>query len=900
MKMKKLLSLLMAAILMITALPLSSVAAFADGETAYAVFDGVDTLTFRYDDAMPDENAWDVSNTEGGQPWGDYTESITTVVFDDSFAAARPQNTACWFIECSNLETISAIENLNTSSVTNMGDMFNACRSLSSLDVSNFDTTSVLDMSFMFCDCNIVSSLDVSNFVTSNVENMRAMFYGCNCLTSLDLSSFNTAKVWDLNGMFCDCNSLVSLDLSSFNTSKVEDMTWMFSECNSLTSLDLSSFDAPKLWGTYQMFYNCSSLERIWVADDSVYWTSNSDEFDDTDMFLGCESLSGNISGKTYDENDVDSTWANVETGYFSVKQEAEMQAYAVFDGVDTLTFRYDDEMPSENAWDVSDTEGFQPWEAYQGSITTVVFDDSFAAARPQCTALWFDGLCNLETIEAIENLNTSAVTDMESMFNGCSTLTTLDVSNFDTSNVVYTGGMFAGCSGLTTLDLSSFDTANVSDANNMFVDCTGLQSIDLSSFDTSSIGNMTEMFENCTSLKTLDLSSFDTTSLYEADAMFNGCTSLRRIWVADETVDWTVVDYYSFFDGTDMFYDCEKLYGNISKKPYNENAADKMWANVQTGYFSVKPLEPNDQVSLSIGAEIVSNYYIDVDYYADVEGATTIRYRYNEDSENADYVLSAWQEYAIDELDERSEEAGVEGDYVFHVRQAPAQITEEVTVELLDEDGETVDTLTFSAINYCLAMQEDDNYGDLATAMMLYCFASQQYFTDYMQKEGTVDLVAYTGKDADYYKEMLNDFYEPYGDAAEKTLQLAQSSDVQFTGMSYVCAPTSRLRLYINGYEEGKDLGDISLSTPSGWKSSTGGLLATKGDGKYFIQVSDINAIDFDKPFTLSFGGATVTCSVTDYALLCVNSDETGTSGYLGKALILYNGKVKEAANRA
>jgi len=41
-------------------------------------------------------------------------------------------------------------------------------------------------------------------------------------------------------------------------------------------------------------------------------------------------------------------------------------------------------------------------------------------------------------------------VTDMEGMIQGCSSLESLDVSNWDTSNVTNMSSMFAGCSSLT------------------------------------------------------------------------------------------------------------------------------------------------------------------------------------------------------------------------------------------------------------------------------------------------------------------------------------------------------------------------------------------------------------------------------------------------------------------
>ena len=55
-------------------------------------------------------------------------------------------------------------------------------------------------------------------------------------------------------------------------------------------------------------------------------------------------------------------------------------------------------------------------------------------------------------------------------MFNGCSSVTTLDVSGFDTSSVTDMRSMFYGCSSVTTLDVSGFDMTSVADVENMFL----------------------------------------------------------------------------------------------------------------------------------------------------------------------------------------------------------------------------------------------------------------------------------------------------------------------------------------------------------------------------------------------------------------------------------------------
>ena len=179
--------------------------------------------------------------------------------------------------------------------------------------------------------------------------------------------------------------------------------------------------------------------------------------------------------------------------------------AYAVYSN-GTLTFKYGEMSQDDLRLDyylVSDTGGgFPGWR--NNSIERVIFDTSFATARPKSCRGWFYGLKELKEITGIGNLNTSDVTDMYYMFYGCSGLTSLDVSGFNTSNVTTMSGMFCDCSGLTSLDVSGFNTSNVRYISYMFRNCSSLTSLDVSGFDTFNVYYMDEMFFGCSSLKTI------------------------------------------------------------------------------------------------------------------------------------------------------------------------------------------------------------------------------------------------------------------------------------------------------------------------------------------------------------------------------------------------------------
>ena len=430
----------------------------------YAVFDGsTRTLTFRYGPSKP-EGAYDLNEGTNSPAWEKQRANIEKVVFDASFATARPTSCYKWFWAFNNLAQIEGIEYLNTEKVTNMDWMFSGYSNLPSLDLSNFDTR--------------------------NVTSMRGMFNACKGIGSLDLSNFNTQNVTDMCCMFWTCSELTSLDLTNFDTQNVKDMS--------------------------AMFIDCSNLTTIYVGDKFV--TTNVSN--GSNMFAGCEKL------KNYDRSKTNHNYANCGTdGYFTPGC-----GYAEFDNAtETLTFRYKGVKP-EGAYDLNEGEGRPAWINQSDNIKKVVFDTSFAMARPTSCYWWFAGCKNLTEIEGVENLNTRNVTSMRNMFDACSNIESLDLSNFDTQNVIYMNYMFYGCSKLTSLNLSKFNNQKVTGMISMFEGCSGLKSLNLSKFNTQSVTNMSNMFYGCSGLTSLDLSNFNTQNVEYMGSMFKGCTGLTSL----------------------------------------------------------------------------------------------------------------------------------------------------------------------------------------------------------------------------------------------------------------------------------------------------------------------------------------------------------------------------------
>ena len=560
------------------------------------------TLTFYYDNYRSSRTGttYDLNTGSNDAGWDtDGTKSnVTKVVFDPSFTGARPTTTYDWFYYMQNLESITGLNYLNTSEVTNMDWMFLGCGKLTSLDFSSFNTSKVTSMYHMFDGCVKLQTIYVgSGWSTAAVTSSSEMFNFCPRLvggqgttwdidnpkdktyahidggpsnpgyftewkeayacytpsnttltfyydtqrssrtgTTFDLNTgdnvvgwetnvtkvvfdpsfasarptstygwfydmtnlqtitgieyLNTSEVTNMGHMFNGCIELTSLDLSSFNTSKVTHMHQMFQFCYELTSLDLSNFNTAKVTDIHYMLDYCTNLRTIYVGDGwSTAAVTNS-----TSMFRNCTSLVGG-QGTTYDANHIDKAYAHIDggpsnPGYFTEWKEA----YACYTPSNTtLTFYYDKLRSSRTGttYDLNTGNNWPDWytDGTNASVTKVVFDPSFANARPTTTYDWFYYMQNLQSITGISYLNTSEVTSMAYMFCNCSILTSLDVSHFNTSKVTNMRYMFAGGLNQQTIYVGNdWSTAAVTESSDMFTNCFNLVGGQGTTYDASHV----------------------------------------------------------------------------------------------------------------------------------------------------------------------------------------------------------------------------------------------------------------------------------------------------------------------------------------------------------------------------------------------------------------------------
>ena len=376
--------------------------------------------------------------------------------------------------------------------------------------------------------------------------------------------SFKTFTPTSLSRFFAYLTKLETITgLEYLNTANVTDMSLLFDNCQKLTSLDLTNFNTEKVTNMYRMFHACSNLKAIYASDKFTTAAVTESQ----NMFSGCNSLSGELAWTS--DKVADKTYATLDGGYFREKGVADRPWVKYADG--TLTFRYGFKRTvdiNRNEYELNSGEDTPEWNS--SNITRVVFDASFANARPTTCCAWFQNFIKLEHIEGIENLNTANVTSMRSMF--C-------------------------CTGLTSLDVTNFNTANVTDMSDMFSVCRNLAELDLSNFNTAKVTNMRSMFSGCKNLAELDLSNFNTAKVMNMANMFSGCLNLTTIYVNDDFV----ITNKSFR----LFSGCTKLKGAITE--YDESKTDYRFANYKTGYFTKLVGKNGDEKIGAVGKTLVT-----------------------------------------------------------------------------------------------------------------------------------------------------------------------------------------------------------------------------------------------------------------------------------------------------
>ena len=332
------------------------------------------------------------------------------------------------------------------SSVTNIDNFaFGLCTALSSITVedgnTNYDSRDNCNAIIRKSDNTLIAGCAntvIPNSVTSIGE--RA-FYNC-FMTSITIPSSVTSIG---NLAFIHCNELTSINIPSSVTS-INYGT--FAYCSSLTSITIPS--SVTEIGEYA-FYDCEKLTNVTVEFSTPLTIAENTFTNQSDATLIVPDGTKSIFNE-----------AEVWKEFGSIYEINGGRPYAEFDEeTGTLTFAMGHKEYGGNVHQIDYKTGWLGyWDEEKGeyydyaeNILKVVFDASFAGFCPSSTNWWFSGCNNIQTIEGLENLNTSKIRSMRYMFSDCSSLASFTIPN----NLSFIDlGTFYGCSSLTSITIPS------------------------------------------------------------------------------------------------------------------------------------------------------------------------------------------------------------------------------------------------------------------------------------------------------------------------------------------------------------------------------------------------------------------------------------------------------------
>ena len=331
---------------------------------------------------------------------------------------------------------------------------------------SSFDTSSVTDMSNMFYNCSSLSELDVSHFNTSETINMSSMFNNCAGLTEINISDWDINNVTNMSSMFANCRSLIMLDLRNWDISTAVDsynngvnVDNMFQNCNSLQELHLE---------------NCNNFTISKIINSSNFPVGNIG----TPRIIYCKYRNiGNLEVPDgWEFNCIDLPAPDVpiyEVGQFRNNATIEVVETAVTPDHKDLSYM------------------FYGCTALKSINTKVWYVDNVT----NMNYMFCD--CKSLTELDVSNWITYNISNVQNMFNGCESLTSLDLSNFNTRNSSLFR-MFYGCTNLTSIKMGY---GKVDELRETFANCTSLTDLDLSSYNVYNVNDYRETFYNCSKL---------------------------------------------------------------------------------------------------------------------------------------------------------------------------------------------------------------------------------------------------------------------------------------------------------------------------------------------------------------------------------------------------------------
>ena len=273
-----------------------------------------------------------------------------------------------------------------------------------------------------------INSVDLSHFDSSLLESSDSMFYGCTSLESIDLSNFNAPLLANMNNMFFQCNSLKIIDLSKLNSSSLTNINRMFCGCASLEYINLNGLDFSKVEDASYMFYNVKNLKFI-----NIYDVNHNDIF--LNAINNISELNNNNIVVWQKENLIINSNFN-KFDYNIEINEYECQNY--------ISVYYKEETDYETGFFVNGIDS-------RNDILFIINENNLYYTNEKLNINYHSPikLCMKNYVTSLENFFDTNIDEK------AQAIISIDLSHFDSSLVTNVNNLFNGCQELLALDMS-------------------------------------------------------------------------------------------------------------------------------------------------------------------------------------------------------------------------------------------------------------------------------------------------------------------------------------------------------------------------------------------------------------------------------------------------------------
>jgi len=400
-----------------------------------------------------DVSNWDISSMTALRRM--FSMSGLTSIDISSWDTANIENMEGLFGNCTSLATITGIENLDLTSLTNAGYLLDNCTSYvtGTFDFSWFTPPNAVSTINMFNNTE-ATSIDISGGFAS--ASAAFMFSNCTELVSVNATNFDLSNAVDTQRMFSDCSNLTTITgHEDWVISLSRNANYMFTECTSLTTLNSAGWTFGSLVSSYAMFYNASSLANI----DVSAWDMST-----------CTSVGFMFGGNR------NMAFTNLDLSNWSIAPVS----FAA-DTFNAMSYMF----------------------SYCINLTAVDLSGFNTSGVLQLLGLFY----NCRAMEAIDvtGLDTSNVVNMESVFynldGGAYGKNMVGIEAWDTSSVTNFEGMFGNAKAWNA-NIENWDTSSATNMRRMLYDADSFNR-NISAWDINQVTNLSEFMQVATGMST-------------------------------------------------------------------------------------------------------------------------------------------------------------------------------------------------------------------------------------------------------------------------------------------------------------------------------------------------------------------------------------------------------------